>query len=145
MARTAGTLNDVTATVDPDRAEVLDSDVISLTIPAAMRFVRLVRIAVASIGRRRGLSVRAIDDLRLAVDEAFSLLLGDVDHPGAVDVTLEVDEYELLVSIVQRLDNGPVGCPPDDLVRFEVIISELVDRFDADPSVGVVQFSKHLS
>lgn len=110
-----------------------------------MRFVRLVRIAVASIGRRRGLSVRAIDDLRLAVDEAFSLILRDTDHRGAIDVTFEVDARELLVSIVQRLDDGPVHSDQEDLVRFDVVMSDLVDRFEADPKVGVVQFSKRLS
>lgn len=122
--------------------ESVNADVISLTIPAAMRFVRLVRIAVASIGRRKGLSVRAIDDLRLAVDEAFSLLLGDRDHAGTVDVTFEVDEHELLVSIVQRLDDGPYESDPEDLPRFDVVISDLIDRFEADPKIGVVQFSK---
>lgn len=134
----------MTAAVEPERAEVVDTDVISLTIPAAMRFVRLVRIAVASIGRRKGLSVRAIDDLRLAVDEAFSLLLGDRDHPGTVEVTFEVDEHELLVSIVQRLDDGPYVSGPEDRVRFDVVIADLTDRFEADPKIGVVQFSKRL-
>ncbi len=122
--------------------ESVNADVISLTIPAAMRFVRLVRIAVASIGRRKGLSVRAIDDLRLAVDEAFSLLLGDRDHVGTVEVTFEVDEHELLVSIVQHLDDGPYESDPEDLPRFDVVISDLIDRFEADPKIGVVQFSK---
>lgn len=134
----------MTAAVEPERAEVVDTDVISLTIPAAMRFVRLVRIAVASIGRRKGLSVRAIDDLRLAVDEAFSLLLGDRDHPGNVEVTFEVDEHELLVSIVQRLDDGPYASDPEDRVRFDVVIADLTDRSEADPKIGVVQFSKRL-
>lgn len=134
----------MTAAVEPERAEVVDTDVISLTIPAAMRFVRLVRIAVASIGRRKGLSVRAIDDLRLAVDEAFSLLLGDRDHLGNIEITFEVDEHELLVSIVQRLDDGPYESDSEDLVRFDVVISDLIDRFEADPKIGVVQFSKRL-
>lgn len=131
--------------MEQDRAEVVDTDIISLTIPSAVRFVRLVRIAVASIGRRKGLSVRAIDDLRLAVDESFSLLLADTDHDGAVDVTLEVDTHELLVNIAQRMDDGPIETGPEDLMRFEVVIADLVDRFEADPKLGVVQFSKRLA
>lgn len=122
-----------------------DADVISLTIPAAVRFVRLARIAVASIARRRGLSVRAIDDLRLAVDEAFALLLADDDHPGSVEVTFEVDAHELVVVLVQRFSDAPL--PPVDevtLTAFEVVIADLVDRCDADPVRGVVQFSKLL-
>ena len=82
--------------IDADGSEDLEADLISLTIPAAMEYVRLVRIGAASIGRRRGLSVRAIDDLRLAVDEVFALLLDGSDHHGSVDVTFEVDDHELL-------------------------------------------------
>jgi len=134
----------VTTTVETDRAELVEADVITLTIPAAMRFVRLVRIGVASIARRKGLSVRAIDDLRLAVDESFSLLLRDRDHAGSVDVTFEVDAHELVVSVVQRMAEGPLGPNDEDLVRFEVVVADLVDKFDADPKIGVVQFSKLL-
>lgn len=125
-----------------DPAIATAPDVISLSIPASPKFVRLVRIGAASIGRRKGLSVRAIDDLRLAVDEAFSLLLADEAHHGSVDVTFEVDDHELLISAVQRLDNGPIAVQPESVVRFEVLLADLVDRFDADPELGVVQFSK---
>lgn len=131
--------------MEPDQAEVVDTDIISLTIPSAIRFIRLVRIAVASIGRRKGLSVRAIDDLRLAVDESFSLLLADEDHDGAIDITLEVDTHELLVNIVQRMEDGAIETGPEDLIRFEVVIADLVDRFEADPKLGVVQFTKRLT
>ena len=109
-----------------------------------MRFVRLVRIGVASIARRKGLSVRAIDDLRLAVDESFSLLLRDRDNAGSVDVTFEVDAHELVVSVVQHMAEGPLDPNDEDLVRFEVVVADLVDKFDADPKIGVVQFSKLL-
>ena len=122
--------------------ESVEPDVISLTIPASPKFVRLVRIGAASIGRRKGLSVRSIDDLRLAVDETFTLLLADTPHHGAVDVTFEVDDHELLMSATQRLDNGPVPVEPESVVRFEVLLADLVDRYDADPEQGVVQFSK---
>ena len=125
-------------------ADTAGPDLISLTIPASPKFVRLVRIGAASIGRRRGLSVRAIDDLRLAVDETFTLLLGDAPHSGSVDVTFEVDDHELLVSATQRLTRGPLAVEPESLVRFEVVLTDLVDRFAVDPETGVVQFAKEL-
>ena len=96
-----------------ESSETNDVDVISLTVPAAIRFVRLVRIAVASIARRRGLSIRAIDDLRLGVEEAFSLLLGENDQAGSIDVTFEVDGHELVVVMVARIANGPVPADPE--------------------------------
>ncbi len=130
--------------IDADGSEDLEADLISLTIPAAMEYVRLVRIGAASIGRRRGLSVRAIDDLRLAVDEVFALLLHDSDHHGSVDVTFEIDDHEMLVNAVQRLGSGAVDVSADAVSRFEEVIADLVDRFEADPRAGVVQFSKRL-
>ena len=129
---------------DQNESTTSDADVISLTIPASMRFVRLARIAVASIARRRGLSIRAIDDLRLAVDEAFSLLLGDEDRVGSVEVTFEVDPHELIVAMVQRLPDGPVAASEEAVMAFEIVIADLVDRFEANTEHGVVQFSKLL-
>ena len=139
-----GTLDRVSAAVNTDRVEAVDPDVISLTIPAAMRFVRLARIGAASIARRKGLSVRAIDDLRLAIDETFALLLRDTDHRGSVDITYEVDNHELVVLVVQRLADGALDPNAEDLVRFEIVIEDLVDRYEANPEKGVVQFSKKL-
>ena len=129
---------------DQSEGATSDADVISLTIPAAMRFVRLARIAVASIARRRGLSIRGIDDLRLAVEEAFSLLVGEEDRAGSVEVTFEVDRHELLVAMVQRIPDGPVKASEEAILAFEVVIADLVDRFEANPEHGVVQFSKLL-
>ncbi len=134
----------MSAVVETERAEAAETDVISLTIPSQMRFVRLARIGAASIARRKGLSVRAIDDLRLAIDETFSLLLRDEDHAGSVDLTYEIDSHELVVQVVQRLTDGPLDTNAEDLIRFEVVITDLVDRFEANPELGVVQFSKKL-
>ena len=132
----------MTTSVEVTTSEITEPDVIGLTIPGSVRFVRLARIAVASLARRKGMSVRTIDDLRLAVDESFALLLRDEDRPGTVDVTFEVDDHELAVVIVQRFTDGPLGPNDEDLVRFEVVIEDLVDRFEADTEHGVVQFSK---
>lgn len=134
----------VVLTLEKTRENV-ETDVISLTIPASMQFVRLVRIGAASLARRRGLPVRFIDDLRLAVDETFSLLLDDRDHPGSVDVTFEIDDRELLVSAVQQLVDGPLPIESERVQQFDIVLADLVDRFEADPQRGVVQFSKKLT
>ncbi len=134
----------MSASNQPTPDDSAETDVISLTIPASVRFVRLARIGVASLARRKGVSVRSIDDLRLAIDETFSLLLGDADQDGAVDVTFEVDKHELAVLVTQRFSNGPIPVSDESLARFEIVIPDLVDRFEADTDLGVVQFSKQL-
>gem|GEM_PF-1412434 len=140
----AGTLKTMSASTETVAQNPAETDVISLTLPGAVRFVRLARIGVASLARRKGMSVRSIDDLRLAMDETFLLLLGEQDHAGSVDVTFEVDEHELAVLVVQRLTNGPVLVSDEERVRFDVVLTDLVDRVEADVELGVVQFSKLL-
>ena len=78
------------------------------------------------------------------MDETFALLLGDVDRPGAVDVTFEVDDHELAVIVVARLADGAPVISEDDRTRFDVLLEDLVDRFDVDDDRGAVQFSKLL-
>lgn len=130
--------------VEEEAQDHADTDVISLTIPSAARFVRLARIGIASLARRKGMSVRSIDDLRLAVDEAFMLLLGDIDRPGSVDVTFEVDDHELAVILVARLADEAVHITDENRMRFDVVIEDLVDRFEVDVDRGALQFSKLL-
>ena len=59
-------------------------------------------------------------------------------------MTFEVDDHELLVSATQRLDAGARPTDLDDIVRFEVVVADLVDRFDTDTEAGVVQFTKKI-
>ena len=129
-------------TTETSESDTNETDVISLTVPADSQFARLGRIAVASIARRRGLSVRAIDDLRLAVDEAFALLLGEERHEGSVAVTFEVDDSALSVVIAQKLADEPADTSAEAQLSFEVVIADLVDHFDLDLEAGVVKFSK---
>ena len=139
-----------------DEANIEAADIISLSIPSSHEFVRLARIGAASIARRRGLSVRAIDDLRLAIDESFRILIGepplkDDELPytsapeGRVDVTFEVDDHELSVLLAGHFDGEQFAVEPEQLVHFEVVLADLVDRFKADAPNKVVQFSKLLS
>lgn len=135
----------MTAMTEASQAGKAETDVISLTIPAELRFVRLARIAVASLARRKGMTVRTIDDLRMVTDESFALLLQDRDHAGSIDVTFEVDNHELVVVIVQRLADGPLPVSTEELTQFEVVTGDLVDRAEANPTAGVVQFSKRFA
>ena len=88
------------------------------------------------------MSVRSIDDLRLVIDETFSVLLGDTDHVGSVDVTFEVDSHELIVLVAQRFSTGAVAISDENRMHFEVVTADLVDRVEIDTTLGIVQFAK---
>lgn len=51
----------------------LTCDVIELTVPAAERHARLVRLVAAASARRCGFGIDRIDDVKTVVDEAFML------------------------------------------------------------------------
>jgi serine/threonine-protein kinase RsbW len=51
------------------------SDDVTVTVPAAPEFVRIVRSVAASVGAAIDLTYDRIEDLRLAVDEACAQLL----------------------------------------------------------------------
>lgn len=50
-------------------------EVIELTFPASSRYVRLSRLAAAALAAELDFDVEAVDDLRIAVDEAVTLLV----------------------------------------------------------------------
>lgn len=52
-----------------------EPDEIRLQLPADPQFARVARVAMAAVGVRIGLPVIAVEDLRIALDEALILLL----------------------------------------------------------------------
>ena len=59
---------------------VRGSDAVDLAVPADPAYVAVVRSATAGLAARLALSVDEIEDLRIAVDEACSLLLAGRAH-----------------------------------------------------------------
>lgn len=50
-------------------------DVVRITVPARAEFLHVVRTVVGSVAARHDLTIDAIEDLRIAVDEACAQLL----------------------------------------------------------------------
>ena len=67
----------------PDRFE--------LTVPGRARSLVPFRLFVAAVAADAGCTVDEIDDLRLAVSEAFALLVDVATPPTAVALVIEVD------------------------------------------------------
>lgn len=74
------------------------SDVV-LTVPAQTSFVSLVRTAASAVCAQADFTVDALDDLKLAVDEACALAIAaaaDTDLTVTLRVTGQTVEVELL-------------------------------------------------
>ncbi|GAA1586199.1 anti-sigma regulatory factor [Kribbella hippodromi] len=80
-------------------------DEVRLSIPADGAYVAVPRSVVGNLAARNDFTLDAIDDLRIAVDEACALLL-----PEAVDGVLEcvflIEPPKLLVRVSAVVPNG---------------------------------------
>ncbi len=118
------------------------ADHVELDLPLAARYASTVRAAAASLAAGLGLTVDGIDDLRLGVNEAISVLT-DVDEVagGRLHVRFDTSDDAIVVTASRRGVNDADDVELDVLARR--IMEAVVDEFDVDES-GAVSISKRL-
>ena len=100
-------------------------DHFEVIVPLRTKYASTVRMIAASLGADAGFSVDEIDDLRLGLDEVFSLLADR--HAGErVRTTFRVDGRQ--VSAALMLESRPIDVKPDELAAN--ILGSVVDRFE---------------
>jgi serine/threonine-protein kinase RsbW len=103
---------------------------IDLAVPAEPEYVGLIRSTAAHIAAHADLTLDAIDDLRLAVDEAFAVLIAHKPSSGVVSIKFKVYSERLEIELT-----GPAGSPPPDKTSFAwTVLSALVHEVSADTS-----------
>ena len=114
-------------TVDDDHFEVI--------VPLRTRYASTIRMIAASLGAEAGFTIDEIDDVRLALDEVFSLLAQH--HVGdRVRTSFRLDDHELIARLT--LESGSVDVEPDELAAN--ILRSVVDRYEF--TNGAVTLSK---
>lgn len=102
-----------------------------LDVPLTARYATTVRSVVASLAAALGMSIDEIDDLRLGVNEAISLLT-DVDDgdagTGRLHVRFDTEPGQITVSAHRSglADSAPV---PEIDVLAARILGAVVDEF----------------
>ena len=113
---------------EPEPTSV-DEDHFDVIVPLRTRYASTVRMIAASLGAEAGFTVDEIDDLRLALDEVFSLLaehhLGD-----RVRTRFRLDGPLLVAALT--LESGQIDVEPDELAAN--ILRSVVDGFEFTPS-----------
>ena len=103
----------------------VDDDHFEVIVPLRTRYASTVRMIAASLGAEAGFTVDEIDDVRLALDEVFSLLAEH--HVGErVRTSFRLDDHELIARLT--LESGPVDVEPDQLAAN--ILRSVVDRYE---------------
>lgn len=100
-------------------------DHFDVIVPLRTRYASTVRMIAASLGAEAGFTVDEIDDLRLALDEVFSLL-ADRHAGDKVRTRFRLDGQQLVA--VLTLESGHVDVEPDELAAN--ILRSVVDGFD---------------
>jgi serine/threonine-protein kinase RsbW len=116
---------------NPNDATLGYADHFEVIVPLRTRYASTVRIIAASLGAEAGFTIDEIDDLRLGLDEVFSLLAER--HAGdRVRTTFRIDGKEL--TAVLALETGPIDVRPDELAAN--ILRSVVDHCEfTDDSV----------
>jgi hypothetical protein len=103
---------------------------IRLAVPAAAEYGRVARTTAAGLALRLGFSYRAIEDLRLAVDETLILLLRP-DGAGE-SVEFDFDPGDGVLVMEATLDPPGLGIDPTAIRRFERLVKPIVDDWSVD-------------
>lgn len=118
-----------------------------VSVPARADFVHILRSVAASVAARLDLPYDAIDDLRLAVDEACAQLLSV--GSGASALTLRMTPTEERLELMASIDAEGVDWPPPDAEESLPwrLMSTLADaaRFEQGENGPAIHLSKALS
>jgi anti-sigma regulatory factor (Ser/Thr protein kinase) len=106
---------------------VAEPQPVRLTVPAQSRFVRLARLTAAGVAADAGFDVEDVEDLRVAVNELFALLVDDAEDPTAtVELVFGTSGDGISVS-GHRAGAGPAAGP--EALALE-ILRVVVDEHD---------------
>jgi len=118
-------------------------DEIKLVLPAEPQYGRLARITTSSLAIRLRFPYPAVEDLRLAVDEAIILLLRPEGDAGEITITFTVDGDTLTIDANSTAGSHQHWVDQGALSRFEAIVADTVDSFAVDESGHQVHLVKH--
>jgi len=113
-------------------------ETIRLAVPAALEYVRIVRLTASGVASRLGFDVEEIEDLRVAVDELASLVVESADG-GELGVQCAVRDDILRIEGEALLAPGQSEVRVDDLTAQ--ILAAVVDEWDFSAQDGLVRFA----
>jgi hypothetical protein len=105
-------------------------ELITLDLPLTARHASTVRVVAASLAADCGFSIDEIDDLRLGINEAVSIVTDiDASLEARLIVEFEVRDSTIAVAVRRSAVDGLDGAEPiDELARR--ILGVVVDSFE---------------
>lgn len=114
-------------------------ETVRLTVPAALEYVRIVRLTASGVASRLGFDIEEIEDLRVAVDELTSLVVEAADG-GELEVVFAV--YDGALHIDGEVCVAPGRVPATAKVEelTAQILAAVVDEWQFDVQEDRLRF-----
>lgn len=107
-------------------------DLVELDVPLQLRHASTIRVVAASLGADAGLTVDEIEDLRLGVNEAVSML-ADVDAVDGARLRVRFEIRGQAMTVTARRTGVDRTLSIDDIDELAVrILRAVVDEFRVD-------------
>jgi anti-sigma regulatory factor (Ser/Thr protein kinase) len=107
-------------------------EVVELDLPLAHRHASTVRVVAASLGADAGLTIDEIEDLRLGVNEAVSVL-ADVDATSSARLQVRFEVLGHGMTVTARRTGVEQALSLDDIDALAArILRAVVDEFRVD-------------
>lgn len=97
-----------------------DEDIVVLTVPAEGAYLSVLRTAAAGLAARLHFTLDEIEDLRIAVDEACAMLVGDAAPGSDLSCRFAVAEDALSVAVSVAV-NGRPSLPGTQTFAWKVL------------------------
>jgi anti-sigma regulatory factor (Ser/Thr protein kinase) len=110
----------------------MSAEIVELDLPLSTRYASTARVVAASLAADAGFTVDEIDDLRIGLNEAVSLVAdveADDDGEARLRVRFQIDDGRVTVRV------GRTGVPAGGItidVLAERILGAVVDDFSSD-------------
>jgi hypothetical protein len=115
----------------------LREEAVRLSVPAALEYVRIVRLTGSGVASRLGFDIEEIENFRVALDELASMAI-DAASGGELEMSFSTTESELRVE-----GRAPVAAGVDVAVESLTaqILKAVIDDYDLRVEDGYVSFS----
>jgi hypothetical protein len=122
-----------------------DGDLVRLTVPATAEAVRITRVAAAGLATRVGFTYREVEQMRLAVSEATSML-ARLPAEGRLLIVYSLRRDGIDVEVRREdvdVDGAPLQVTVSELAA--VLLDACVDGWEVSPFDGTVALHKTLT
>lgn len=114
-------------------------DTLVVRIPAAPRYLHVVRLVAAGLASRLHFTIDDIEDLKIAVDELAAYMTGANGREGSLEITFSVDGDRIEIHGAGKFD-GDVTVRTDLTEFSRQILTTVADEAWLQQSDGVPTF-----